>query len=99
MAIRADEKKLELAVDVRSHVPDAVVGDMSRLRQVLLNLVGNAIKFTERGEVVVRVTTESDVGGEGATLRFSVADSGLGIAVHKRRLVSQAFTQAAGWQP
>src|SRR5438876_527809 len=75
MAIRADEKKLELAVDVRAHVPDAVVGDMSRLRQVLLNLVGNAIKFTERGEVVVRVTTESDVGGEGTTLRFSVDDS------------------------
>ena len=96
MAIRADEKKLELAVDVRSHVPDAVVGDMSRLRQVLLNLVGNAIKFTERGEVVVRVTTESDVGGEGTTLRFSVADTGIGIPVDKHRLVFQAFTQADG---
>src|SRR5438128_455296 len=96
MAIRADEKKLELAVDVRSDVPDAVVGDMSRLRQVLLNLVGNAIKFTERGEVVVRVTTESDVGGEGTTLRFSVADTGIGIPVDKHRLVFQAFTQADG---
>src|SRR5438552_2944013 len=96
MAIRADEKKLELAVDVRAHVPDAVVGDVSRLRQVLVNLVGNAIKFTERGQVVVQVTTESYVGDEEAVLHFSVADTGIGIPPDKHRLVFQAFTQGDG---
>ena len=96
MAIRADEKKLELALDVRAHVPDAVVGDVSRLRQVLVNLVGNAIKFTERGQVVLHVTTESYVADEEAVLHFSVADTGIGIPADKHRLVFQAFTQGDG---
>ena len=97
MAIRADEKKLDLAVDVRADVSDAIIGDASRLRQVLVNLVGNAIKFTERGHVVVHVALESDVvDEEEAVLRFSVADTGIGIPADKHRLVFQAFTQADG---
>ena len=96
MAIRADEKELELAVDVRPQVPDAVIGDVSRLRQVLINLVGNAIKFTEQGQVVVHVTTESPVGDEEAVLHFSVADTGIGIPAGKHRLVFEAFRQGDG---
>jgi len=96
MAIRADEKHIELAVDVGPHVPDAVIGDASRMRQVLVNLVGNAIKFTEQGHVVVHVTTESDAGDEEVVLHFSVADTGIGIPPDKHRLVFEAFTQGDG---
>jgi CheY-like chemotaxis protein len=80
---------------VPEDVPDALVGDPGRLRQVLTNLVGNAIKFTERGEVVIRVAHETPA-DDGIRLRFTVTDSGIGIPADKQGLVFQPFTQADG---
>ena len=76
---RAHDKGLELACDLRPDVPDLVVGDPVRLRQVLINLVGNAIKFTERGEVVVTVQCP-EAANDRYLLHFSVIDTGIGIA-------------------
>jgi signal transduction histidine kinase/DNA-binding response OmpR family regulator/HPt (histidine-containing phosphotransfer) domain-containing protein len=95
MGLRADEKGLELAYQVDPEIPEYVIGDPGRLRQVLVNLVGNAIKFTRRGEVVVRVQTESHEGHE-LRLHFSVADTGIGIPVEKHSLIFEAFAQADG---
>ena len=79
LAIRAHEKGLELVCQVMPDVPAGLVGDPTRLRQIFVNLIGNAIKFTERGEVVVRV--ENDPAPDGPRgLRVSVADTGIGIA-------------------
>jgi len=96
LALRADEKGLELASDVGTEVPDRVVGDPNRLRQVLVNLVGNAVKFTEAGEVVVRVRLESYVADRAALLRFAIADTGIGIPADKQGLIFHAFAQADG---
>src|SRR5207245_7302504 len=80
LAVRAHTKGLELIYDVQPEVPDALVGDAGRLRQVLLNLVGNAIKFTDAGEVVVRVEVAGDPAPEGdVRLLFTVRDTGMGI--------------------
>jgi PAS domain S-box-containing protein len=92
LALRAQGKGLELAGHVQPDVADALAGDPGRLRQVLLNLVGNALKFTERGEVVVRVTPEPSLGEFG--LHFAVSDTGIGIPADKRDRVFEAFTQA-----
>jgi signal transduction histidine kinase/DNA-binding response OmpR family regulator len=92
LALRADKKGIELACRVPPEVPDALVGDPGRLRQILVNLVGNAIKFTERGEVVVEVTPESQ-GGGAVCLHFAVSDTGIGVAAEKQRLLFQAFSQ------
>src|SRR5262249_23946305 len=78
LALRASEKGLELACHVSSSTPDVVIGDPTRVRQILVNLTGNAIKFTDSGEVVVRVETESMADGQVA-LRFDVSDTGIGI--------------------
>jgi len=93
VAVRADEKGLELLCDVAPDVPEQVRGDSTRLRQVLLNLVGNAIKFTERGEVAVRVQIETFEGKE-CLLRFTVADTGVGIPPEKQKLIFEPFSQA-----
>jgi len=93
VAVRADEKGLELLCDVAPEVPEQVRGDSTRLRQVLLNLVGNAIKFTERGEVAVRVQIEAFEGRE-YLLRFTVADTGIGIPSEKQELIFEPFSQA-----
>jgi PAS domain S-box-containing protein len=93
LASRAAEKGLELAFRVPADVPDRIIGDPGRLRQILLNLVGNAIKFTARGEVVVTVAKEEDV-GEAVVLRFEVADTGIGIPADKLDRVFEAFSQA-----
>ena len=93
LALRASEKGLELACHVRPDVPQAVLGDAGRLRQVLLNIVGNAVKFTDRGEVVVRCAVEA-ADADRTTLRFEVSDTGIGIAPDKQRQIFQAFTQA-----
>ena len=93
LAIRAHEKQLELLYQIAANVPDNFLGDMGRLRQILVNLTGNAIKFTSRGEVVVTVNlshrTESI-----ATLTFAVADTGIGIAKDKQLQIFEAFSQA-----
>jgi PAS domain S-box-containing protein len=93
LSFRADQKGLELACHIPPDVPDALLGDPARLRQILVNLVGNAIKFTMSGEVVVRVLTASEGGGEVA-LDVSVTDTGVGIPPEKQRAIFDAFTQA-----
>ena len=93
LSLRADQKGLELACQIPPEVPDALLGDPARLRQILVNLIGNAIKFTPIGEVVVRVLTESEEGGE-VVLDVSVTDTGVGIPPDKRRTIFDAFTQA-----
>jgi PAS domain S-box-containing protein len=93
LAPRADQKGLELACHIHRDVPDALVGDPLRLRQVVINLVGNAIKFTEHGEVVLQVETESRDDGN-IHLRFSVTDTGIGVPPAKQAMIFEAFSQA-----
>src|SRR5216683_2811805 len=93
LAPRADQKGLELACHIHRDVPDRLVGDPLRLRQVVINLVGNAIKFTDHGEVVLRVEAQSRDDGS-ALLRFSVADTGIGIPPEKQAVIFEAFSQA-----
>ena len=91
LALRAHAKGLELSCRVMPDVATWVVGDPTRVRQVLVNLIGNAIKFTERGEVVLRV--ERDPDGAPDLLRFSVTDTGIGIAPDKLEQIFESFTQ------
>ena len=97
-AIAAHQKGLELACDIHPDVPARVSGDPTRLREVVMNLVGNGIKFTERGEVALEVCVdEARPADEGAVaLRFTVRDTGIGIPQAKQKLVFQAFAQADG---
>jgi signal transduction histidine kinase/CheY-like chemotaxis protein len=92
-ALSGDEKGLELLCDIAPEVPTQVRGDASRLRQVLTNLVGNAIKFTAEGEVLLRVDRESGSAGD-YFLHFTVSDTGIGIPEEKRALIFDPFTQA-----
>ncbi|MEJ2095916.1 MAG: response regulator [Deltaproteobacteria bacterium] len=95
IAAKAHEKQLELAYRVRSGVPETVTGDPARLRQVILNLVGNAVKFTEKGEIILSV----DVAPSANTpyeLLFSVKDTGIGIPPEKQQSIFGAFAQADG---
>ncbi len=107
LALRAHAKSLELVCEFKSDVPEFVVGDPFRIRQVVTNLVGNAIKFTERGEVVVSVERAAPGRGsprlEGKTddpgqvcLHFKVRDTGIGIPQDKQALIFEAFAQADG---
>ena len=93
LALRADQKGLELLCEIAPDVPEIVRGDSSRLRQVVVNLVGNAIKFTEKGEVALKVALESENGAE-RILRFTVSDTGIGIAPEKQKLIFDPFAQA-----
>ncbi len=93
LALRAHGKGLELAVNIATDVPDAVVGDPGRFRQILTNLIGNSIKFTEQGEVVVGVQVEERT-DTSATLHFSVRDTGIGIPPQKLRTIFNPFEQA-----
>jgi CheY-like chemotaxis protein/HPt (histidine-containing phosphotransfer) domain-containing protein len=92
LGFRASQKGLELAYRIPADVPDALVGDPGRLRQIVVNLIGNAIKFTERGEVVVDVTTEARTAAD-VRLHFTVRDTGIGIPRDKQRLIFEAFSQ------
>jgi two-component system sensor histidine kinase/response regulator len=92
MALRADEKGLELLCDIEYDVPEAVIGDPGRLRQIIVNLIGNAVKFTSVGEVTLRVRMESEGGGE--HIHFVVSDTGIGIPASKRDSIFASFSQA-----
>jgi len=95
MGLQAHQKGLEISCHVLADVPDALQGDPTRLRQVIVNLVGNAIKFTNAGEVVLRVECEEE-GANDALLHFSVSDTGVGVPQEQQRAIFQAFTQADG---
>ncbi len=92
---RANQKGIELACQIDPDVPQTLFADPDRLRQILLNLAGNAIKFTERGRVLIRVEVESR-SSRGVILRFSVIDSGIGIPKEEQGRIFEAFTQADG---
>jgi signal transduction histidine kinase/DNA-binding response OmpR family regulator len=93
LGVQAYRRGLELICDIRPEVPRAVVGDQGRLRQIVVNLVGNAIKFTEQGEVVLTIRCEARTQQE-VCLHFSVADTGIGIPPHKQQVVFGLFEQA-----
>jgi protein-histidine pros-kinase len=93
LAVSAHKKGLELVADIRPEVPQRVVGDPTRLRQVIINLVGNAIKFTEQGEVVLVVTVDRQSDGS-IYLAFSIRDTGIGIPPEKQQAIFEAFSQA-----
>jgi two-component system sensor histidine kinase/response regulator len=93
LALRAHQKGLELACRVPPEIPSVLLGDPGRLRQILINLVGNAIKFTERGEVVLSVEADS-LSDDSANLHFAVTDTGVGIPKEKQALIFEAFAQA-----
>jgi CheY-like chemotaxis protein/HPt (histidine-containing phosphotransfer) domain-containing protein len=102
LALRAHEKGLELVYTVDTEVPDWLLGDAGRLRQILVNLVGNAIKFTTQGEVALEVKALSKVEppdpgddeGRSVTLSCAIRDTGIGIVLEKQRLIFEPFTQA-----
>jgi len=93
LALRAQRKSLELSCNIFPDVPDALIGDPDRLRQILLNLVDNAIKFTEKGSIILHIRSELE-SAEKAVLCFSVTDTGIGIPKDKQRLIFEAFSQA-----
>lgn len=95
LTLRAQQKELRLACEVDPRVPDGLLGDATRLRQVLMNLVGNAVKFTENGSIRVRIQTVA-LSRDEAVLRFEVRDTGIGIPLEKQQIVFEAFTQADG---
>jgi len=93
LGVMAGEKGLELLCDIQSDVPQMVVGDPTRLRQIIVNLIGNAIKFTERGEVVLQIEAKRKP-DHLVSLHFSVRDTGIGIAEDKLAHIFEAFAQA-----
>ena len=93
LAMRVHQKQLELICDIDPDVPNEIVGDPTRLRQIIVNLIGNAIKFTEHGEIGLGVSVERQQGDE-LELVFSVRDTGIGIAPEMQKVIFQAFSQA-----
>jgi PAS domain S-box-containing protein len=93
LAVRAEQKRIELATHFATTVPDNLIGDPERLRRIVVNLVGNAIKFTERGEVVLHVDFES-ISNLDVVVHFAVTDTGIGIPAEKQHKVFEAFAQA-----
>jgi two-component system sensor histidine kinase/response regulator len=101
IALSAHQKNLELVSDIHPDVPESAVGDASRLRQILLNLASNAVKFTSEGEVVISVRVDSpgkqaSSADSGLKLQFTVHDTGIGIPLAKQDMIFQAFSQADG---
>jgi signal transduction histidine kinase/ActR/RegA family two-component response regulator len=95
LALRAHEKGLELVCDIKAQVPDYVVGDPTRIRQVIVNLAGNAIKFTGQGEVELEAALEARKDGR-LWLHFKIRDTGIGIPLEKQGMIFDAFSQADG---
>ncbi len=93
LVVRAEEKELELLCDIAPEVPNIIRGDPTRLRQILFNLLGNAIKFTSEGQVALSAEVEGEEKGT-CVLHFSVADTGIGIPQDKQRSIFEAFAQA-----
>jgi signal transduction histidine kinase/DNA-binding response OmpR family regulator len=94
-SLQADQKGLELIVDLRPEVPEVVVGDPARLSQIVVNLIGNAVKFTERGEVVIKAGVDR-LEEDRTVVHFSIRDTGIGIPVEKQELIFRSFTQVDG---
>ena len=92
MALRAHEKRIELVFEIMPDVPRHVLGDPSRLRQILINLIGNSIKFTHEGEIAVRAELSPTIGKQ-PHIQFSVRDTGIGIATDKQQSIFEAFSQ------
>jgi PAS domain S-box-containing protein len=95
LAIRAHTKKIELNCDIGLDIPNRIIGDPVRLRQILINLIGNSIKFTEQGEVTLNVQLQKQT-DQNAILKFSVSDTGIGIPADKLDTIFSPFTQADG---
>jgi len=95
LAVRAQQKGLEFTCDVHPEVPEQIIADPTRLRQVIINLVGNAIKFTDRGEVGLEVALDAEA-QDRLQLHFQVYDTGIGIAAEKQHMIFEAFSQADG---
>jgi two-component system sensor histidine kinase/response regulator len=95
LSFRADQKGLELVYDVEPNVPEAVLGDPGRIRQILINIIGNAIKFTSRGEIFVRVEEEYQR-SKISSLHFAIKDTGVGVAAEKQKSIFEPFSQADG---
>ncbi len=95
ISVRAHEKGLELACRIAAQVPNGLVGDSLRLQQVLVNLLGNAIKFTQHGEIVLTVESEMEADNQ-VRLHFSVRNTGVGISAEHQQKIFEAFTQADG---
>jgi two-component system sensor histidine kinase/response regulator len=93
LGVRAQHKGLELSANILPDVPDALIGDPDRLRQIILNLLDNAIKFTEKGDVVVHLQSELDL-PDRVRLHFTITDTGIGVPEDKQRLIFEAFSQA-----
>lgn len=98
LAVRANEKDISLVYDIDSSIPDYIVGDSYRLRQIILNLAGNAVKFTEHGEVRVKIFSDESVqcGPGEVVVKFAVSDTGIGIHNNKLDLIFDTFQQADG---
>jgi two-component system sensor histidine kinase/response regulator len=96
LAVKAEEVGIELACHIKPDVVTALVGDPARLRQIIVNLTGNAIKFTDQGQVTVSVTTEEEGEGCSAFLHFAVSDTGIGIPSEKTEEIFDSFKQADG---
>jgi signal transduction histidine kinase/DNA-binding response OmpR family regulator len=95
LSYRAHQKGLELIYEVQPDVPETLVGDPGRIRQIIINMVGNSIKFTERGEISVSVEKESEA-PDSVRLHFAVRDTGVGIPASKQSKIFEAFSQADG---
>jgi two-component system, sensor histidine kinase and response regulator len=95
LAVRAHQKGIELVNRLEADVPDFIIGDPVRLTQIVVNLIGNAIKFTEKGEIVVHVTRQAGDDKQ-ASLLFTVSDTGIGISEDRQKAIFEAFTQADG---
>jgi PAS domain S-box-containing protein len=95
LALKAQEKGLEYLYMIDSRVPSYIIGDPGRVRQIMINLVGNALKFTDRGEIATRVTLESETDTH-VTLRFGVRDTGIGISMEQMDRLFKSFSQADG---